>query len=85
MEDHTIASIYELLDSLAAGQRQIMEEQRRIHNRLDALVTSVNDTNLRLGGVETSLKRIELRLEIIEATQSDHENRINAIEDRLPA
>ena len=85
MEDHTIASIYELLDSLAAGQRQIMEEQRRIHNRLDALVTSVNDTNLRLGGVETSLKRIELRLEIIETTQSDHENRINAIEDRLPA
>ena len=98
MEDHTIASIYDLLDSLAAGQRQIMEEQRRIHNRLDALVASVNGTDLKLGGVATrlkriepslkrveqSLKRVEQSVEIIEKTQVDPEDAFNVIMDKLP-
>ena len=91
MEDHTISSIYDLLDSLAAGQRQIMEEQPRIHNRLDALMAMVNGTDLILEGVATRLKhiepsltRVEQSVEIIEKTQLHPEHPIYAILNKSP-
>ncbi len=46
-------SLHELLEALAAGQRIIVSEQRRIQAQLGRIETAVQGLNVRVGAVET--------------------------------
>ena len=80
---HTDDSSNELLEALAAGQRLIVSEQRQIQKQLDRIEEDVQNLNRRVDGIETCLGRVEQRLERFETTQSEHDDRITVLEQRL--
>ena len=73
MEEHTLASIYELLDAVAASVREVAASVRELRD----------ETNERFDRLEANQKTLIETVNRILGTLENHEERIKRLEARI--
>ncbi len=67
MEEHSLASIYELLDAVAASVREVAASVKELHERFDRLEANQKTLIETVNGILGALESYEERIERLEA------------------
>ena len=80
MEEHTLASIYELLDAVAASVRELAASVGELAASVGELTASVRELHERFDGLEANQKTLIETVNGILGALESHEERIERLE-----